>query len=88
MNLLSLVLRTDGDPTQSDGAIATSPGILGWVFTFFLAVAAGFLIYDMVRRIRKVRYREEILQEISEEEAAEEEARDLARERADRKDKN
>lgn len=85
MNLLSQVFRTADDPTQSEGAIATSPGILGWVFTFFMAVAAGFLIYDMVRRIRKVRYREQIREEISEEEAAEEEARELARERAERK---
>ena len=87
MNLLSF-LRTEGDPTQSDGAIATSPGILGWVFTFLMAVAAGFLIYDMVRRIRKIRYREEIREEISEEEAAEEEVRELARERAEREKKN
>jgi len=88
MNLLSLIVMTEGDPSQSDGAIATSPGILGWVFTFVMAVAAGFLIYDMVRRIRKIRYREEIQQEISEEEAAEDEARELARERAEREGKN
>jgi hypothetical protein len=33
----------------------------------------------MVRRIRRMRYREEILQEISEEEAAAEEAAELAK---------
>ena len=73
MNLLS-ILKFEGDPTQSEGAIATSPGILGWVFTFLLAAAVIFVIYDMVRRIRRVRYRAEIIEEISEEEAAEEEA--------------
>ncbi len=83
MNLLS-ILKFEGDPTQSEGAIATSPGILGWVFTFLLAAAVIFVIYDMVRRIRRVRYRAEIIEEISEEEAAEEEARELARERAER----
>lgn len=83
MNLLS-ILKLEGDPTQSEGAIATSPGILGWVFTFLLAAAVIFVIYDMVRRIRRVRYREEIIQEISEEEAAIDEARELARERAER----
>jgi large-conductance mechanosensitive channel len=83
MNLLS-ILKLEDDPTQTEGAIATSPGILGWVFTFLLAAAVIFVIYDMVRRIRRVRYREEILEEISEEEAAEDEARELARERAER----
>ena len=87
MNLLS-ILKLEDDPTQTEGAIATSPGILGWVFTFLLAAAVIFVIYDMVRRIRRVRYREEIRQEISEEEAAQEEARELARERAERNEKN
>lgn len=84
MNLLSVIRFTEGDPTQSEGAIATSPGILGWVFTFLLAAGVVFLIWDMVRRMRRLRYREEIRQEITEEEAAEEEARELARERAER----
>jgi hypothetical protein len=60
---------------------------LGWVFTFSLAVAALVLIWDMVRRIRKMRYRAEIQEEISEEEAAIEEAAELARERAERNKK-
>jgi cell division protein ZapA (FtsZ GTPase activity inhibitor) len=46
-----------------------------------LAVAALFLIYDMVRRIRRLRYRTEIQQEISEEEAAAEEAVELAKQK-------
>ncbi|MEY4418587.1 MAG: hypothetical protein RIQ88_1025 [Actinomycetota bacterium] len=84
MNLLAIIRFTEGDPTQSEGAIATSPGILGWLFTFLMAVGVAFVIWDMVRRIRRLRYREEIRDEISEEEAAEEEARELARERAER----
>jgi len=77
MNLFSLILKSANEPT----AISTSPGTIGWVFTFFIAVAALFLIYDMVRRIRRVRYRTEIQQEISEEEAAKEEAAELARQK-------
>ena len=84
MNLLALLPKTSTDePT----AISTSPGTIGWVFTFFIAVAAVLLIADMVRRIRKVRYRAEIQEEISEEEAAIQEAAELARERAERNKK-
>ncbi len=83
MNLLSLIVLAAGEPVPSESAeptaISTSPGTIGWVFTFGLGVAALFLIYDMVRRIRRMRYREEILQEISEEEAAAEEAAELAK---------
>ncbi|NBR65395.1 MAG: hypothetical protein EBS85_04080 [Micrococcales bacterium] len=81
MNLLTLLPKT---ATDEPTAISTSPGIIGWIFTFFLAVAALALIADMVRRIRKIRYREEILLEISEEEAAKEEAAELARQKANK----
>jgi hypothetical protein len=52
--------------------------------TSLVAVGAVFLIFDMTRRIRRVRYREEILEGISEEQAAIEEAAELAREQAAR----
>jgi len=84
MNLLALITKT---ATDEPTAISTSPGTIGWVFTFFIAVAAVLLIADMVRRIRKVRYRAEIQEEISEEEAAIQEAAELARERAERNKK-
>jgi len=77
MNLFSLILKSADEPTS----ISTSPGTIGWVFTFFLAVAALFLIYDMVRRIRRMRYRAEIQQEITEEEAAADEAAELAKQK-------
>jgi hypothetical protein len=35
-----------------------------------MAIGSGFLIFDMVRRIRKVRYRDEIAKELAEEQAA------------------
>ena len=77
MNFNTLILRAEDE----SGAIATSPGTIGWVFTFAMAVIVGFLIFDMVRRIRKVKYRAEIQQEISEEQAAIEEAAELAKQR-------
>jgi predicted nucleotide-binding protein (sugar kinase/HSP70/actin superfamily) len=77
MNFNTLILRTEEEADK----ISASPGTIGWVFTFAMAVLVGFLIFDMVRRIRKVRYRDEIIQEISEEQAAIEEAAELAKQR-------
>ena len=37
-----------------------SPGTLGFIMTFFVSAAAIALIFDMVRRVRRVRYRAEI----------------------------
>lgn len=84
MNLLALIPKT---ATDEPTAISTSPGTIGWIFTFLMAGAALVLIWDMVRRIRKVRYRAEIQEEITEENAAIEEAAVLARERAERNKK-
>jgi len=74
MNFNTLILRTEEEADK----ISASPGTVGWVFTFAIAVIVGLLIADMVRRIRKVRYRDEIRQEISEEQAALDEAEELA----------
>ena len=77
MNFNTLIFRAEGEAD----AISASPGTIGWIFTFAMAVIVGFLIFDMVRRIRKVKYRDEIQQEISEEQAAIEEAAELAKQR-------
>jgi len=77
MNFNTLILRAEEEADK----ISASPGTVGWVFTFAMAAAAGLIIFDMVRRIRKVRYRAEIVQEISEEQAAIEEAAELAKQR-------
>ena len=45
-------LRPGLDPTQ------VTPGLLGFLATLFLVIAVIFLIRDMTRRIRRVRYRE------------------------------
>ncbi|WP_028280175.1 hypothetical protein [Arthrobacter sp. H5] len=44
-------LRPGLDPSQ------VTPGTLGFLATLFLVVAVIFLIRDMVKRIRRVRYR-------------------------------
>jgi len=87
MNLIAAVFHPKLAQDDSAGAIATSPGILGWIATFLMAIAAGFVIWDMVKRVRRLRYRNEIQEEISEEEAALEEAAELERERKAREGK-
>jgi hypothetical protein len=66
MNFNTLILRAE----EEAEAIAVSPGTIGWIFTLAMAIGSGFLIFDMVRRIRKVRYRDEIAKELAEEQAA------------------
>ena len=38
-----------------------TPGTLGFIVTLFLVIAIIFLIRDMTKRIRRVRYREQAL---------------------------
>lgn len=46
---------------------SVTPGVIGFVFTFAIAAAVLLLVLDMVRRVRKVRYREEIKLKLDEE---------------------
>lgn len=45
-----------------------SPGVVGFLATFGVAGAAIFIIFDMTRRVRRVRYRAEIVQKLDLEE--------------------
>lgn len=51
-----------GEPTLRPGLDAdqVSPGPWGFFFTFGLAALVVFLIWDMSRRIRRVRYRAQL----------------------------
>ncbi|MHC6591035.1 hypothetical protein [Arthrobacter sp. C152] len=40
-----------------------TPGLLGFIMTAFFVVATALLIVDMVRRIRRVRYRAQVEEE-------------------------
>ncbi len=46
-----------------------SPGVIGFIGTFGVAAGAIVIIFDMVRRIRRVRYRAEINEKLDFEEA-------------------
>jgi H+/gluconate symporter-like permease len=59
-------------PTPSPSATAAgidpelvTPTWVGFAFTFLIAIGTVFLIIDMTRRIRRVRYREEIRERIA-----------------------
>ena len=55
-------------PIEVDPVLVT-PGVVGFIFTFLVMVAALLLILDMARRVRRVRYREEIREKLDREEA-------------------
>ncbi|MDR6971097.1 hypothetical protein [Leifsonia shinshuensis] len=56
-------------PTGSPSDDSVTPGVLGFVVTFLLAVAVVLLVIDMTRRIRRVRYRAEIAEKLDAEQA-------------------
>jgi len=57
LEMLSAVLQTPM-PVPDDSY--NSPGTVGFIATFLVAVGAVLLFVDMTRRVRRTRYREEI----------------------------
>ena len=39
---------------------SVTPGVIGFIMTFGVMIAVLLLVLDMVRRVRRVRYRQEI----------------------------
>lgn len=72
MHSLLTLLAATPVPTESADPANTfySPGTLGFIMTFFVSAAAIALIFDMVRRVRRVRYRAEIEAKLDAEAAA------------------
>ena len=64
--LLFALLAVTPSPTATEDPSATfySPGTLGFIMTFLVTAGAVVLIFDMVRRIRRVRYRAEIAEKL------------------------
>lgn len=60
--LISALLAATPTPSPSVDPANTfySPGTIGFIATFGMASGAVFLIFDLVRRVRRVRYRAEI----------------------------
>ncbi|WP_158864996.1 hypothetical protein [Leifsonia sp. AG29] len=57
-------------PTGAPSDDQVTPGVVGFVITFLLAVVVVLLVLDMVRRIRRVRYRAEVAEKLDAEQAA------------------
>ena len=62
IQILAAVAAGAGEPTLRPGLDAdqVSPGPWGFFFTFALAAVVFVLIWDMTRRIRRVRYRSQL----------------------------
>lgn len=52
-------------PTSSLSEDAVTPGVIGFLVTAAVVIVVVFLIIDMVRRMRRVRYREEARERIA-----------------------
>jgi len=63
------VVTVLADVTTPDPDTVT-PGIIGFVATFGIALITVFLIIDMVRRVRRVNYRAQVREELEAELAA------------------
>ena len=57
-------------PTPTVDPNLVSPGPVGFAIVAVIVLLAAVLIWDMQRRIRRVRYREEVRAELDAEEAA------------------
>jgi hypothetical protein len=76
--LLTSVLTTaHGDPLNPDPSVSAdpantfySPGLIGFLGTFILVVGAILIIFDMVRRVRRINYRAQIQERLAAEQAA------------------
>jgi hypothetical protein len=57
-------------PTPVADDTYNSPGTIGFIITFAVAVGAVFLFFDMNRRIRNTKYRSEIREKLAQEDLA------------------
>jgi hypothetical protein len=78
--LLSALLAATPSPSATPDPSETfySPGTLGFIMTFVVTAGAVALIFDMVRRIRRVRYRAEITEKLEAEAQAARDAKPAA----------
>ena len=79
MHSLLIALATTPAPTPTPSLRPglsedqVTPGLLGFLLTAFIVVLTALLIVDMVRRIRRVRYRAQVEEERAAAEDASEE---------------
>lgn len=73
-NLLVFLATSDPSPggelREGLDPEAVTPGTLGFLATLFVVVATFFLIRDMAKRVRRVRYRQQVQEEAAQAEEA------------------
>jgi len=70
MHSVIVALATTPSPAATPDESIVTPGPLGFAAIAFIGVAVFFLVWDMLRRIRRGRYREEVNAELDAEERA------------------
>ena len=63
----SFILAEELIPPIQVDPVLVSPGAIGFFATFLVAAGAVALIFDMARRVRRVRYRAEISERLDRE---------------------
>ena len=66
--LLGFLIEVTTTPTPVADDTYNSPGTIGFLVTFGVAIVAVLFIFDMSRRIRVSRYRSEIREKLAREE--------------------
>ncbi|TFD90538.1 hypothetical protein E3T51_02630 [Cryobacterium serini] len=69
-SLISVVLAVTPTPDPDFDPNTVTPGVVGFLAIFFVAVATVLLCLDVVRRIRRTTYRAEIKERLDAELAA------------------
>jgi hypothetical protein len=64
MNYLSILSETGAPGEVIIDDTWYSPGVVGFVATFSMGAAAVLIVFDLVRRVRRVRYRAEIAEKL------------------------
>lgn len=68
--MLALTETPMPTPSMTVAPEAVTPGFVGFAAIVIVLIAVMLLVWDMNRRIRRVRYREEVREELDAEEAA------------------
>ncbi len=68
MNYIAALITATPTPAYPDDDLV-SPGWLGFLIIFLIAVVTVLLIIDMTRRVRRMRYRAEVTEKLDAEEA-------------------
>lgn len=66
--LLAEMSTPSPTPTPGFDPNSVTPGVIGFVAIFVVALVVVLLIFDMVRRVRRVNYRAQVNEELDAEE--------------------